>query len=125
MCVYFIQCGDGGPIKIGIAEDAEHRMAALQTGCPYKLRLLDTYRPYYGFDARLFEAQLHALFAPHRMDGEWFHPVDEIADFIDNVWRLNNAIVQFNLLDVPVDKDAIAAVRKTVVAAMEAHAALQ
>lgn len=123
-CIYFIQCGDDGPIKIGIAEDVEHRMMALQTGCPYELHLLETYCPYEGFDARLFEAQLHALFAQHRIVGEWFRPVDEIMDFIDNVCRLNDALVQLNLLDVPVSEDAIAPVRKVVIAAVEAHAAL-
>ena len=38
--IYFISAGDGGPIKIGLTNDVEQRLASLQTGCPYKMVLL-------------------------------------------------------------------------------------
>jgi len=38
--VYFVQAGEGGPIKIGVTRDIGGRLRTLQTGNPYRLRLL-------------------------------------------------------------------------------------
>ena len=75
--VYFIQQGDGGPIKVGVACDPTRRLAELQTGCPDKLRLLAT-RPG-GIQE---EHRLHAQFAQSRIRGEWFRPSVELIALI-------------------------------------------
>lgn len=75
--VYFIQSGDGGPIKIGWSEEPEKRIASLQTAHPEKLRLLAVTPG----DAST-EAGLHAEFSAARKTGEWFEPVPELLAHI-------------------------------------------
>lgn len=75
--VYFIQAGDGGPIKIGVTNDAAKRLRGLQTGCPVPVRLLAT-QP--GDVQR--EAELHSVFDAHRQHGEWFFPASELLDYV-------------------------------------------
>jgi hypothetical protein len=38
--IYFIQCGDDGPIKVGFALDAEKRLGQLQVGNHHDLRIV-------------------------------------------------------------------------------------
>jgi hypothetical protein len=76
--VYFIQAVQGGPIKIGVAEDVDARLSALQTGSPLPLRVL-AILPSSG---RYGEAQLHQRFAATRLHGEWFEATPELLAFI-------------------------------------------
>jgi hypothetical protein len=79
--VYFIQAGEDGPIKIGTTTGwAETRMAAMQTGCPQKLRFL-CYVPG-GPDV---EARLHGRFSSYRLQGEWFDPSESLVDYINSI----------------------------------------
>lgn len=75
--VYFIQCGDGGPVKIGKANDVEKRLTLLQIGSPYSLTLLGIMA-----GGRVDESELHRRFASSRMRGEWFAPTEELRAFI-------------------------------------------
>lgn len=76
--IYFIQCGEGGPIKIGTTDCAPHaRMSHFQLGCPYELRLLGAVEgdgPY--------ESALHELHLADHIRGEWFHPSDALMKTI-------------------------------------------
>lgn len=74
--VYFVQVGDTGPVKIGVTGDVARRMAELQTGCAWQLRLLAV-----APAAPHTEAEMHAKFAPARFRGEWFVPAPEIVRF--------------------------------------------
>jgi hypothetical protein len=65
--VYFVQCGDGGPVKIGVTRDLDKRLGGLQTSHHERLRLLHV-EP----GGRLEERQFHARFADLRTRGEWF-----------------------------------------------------
>ena len=57
--VYFVQCGDGGPIKLGhTRHDINKRLAALQTANPF---LLTARRTIPG--SRRLESMLHKHFA--------------------------------------------------------------
>ncbi len=67
--LYFIQAGESGPIKIGLAGDPQHRLRGLQTAHYESLRLLAE-RP----GGPELEADLHARFAAGRLSGEWFRP---------------------------------------------------
>ncbi len=71
--VYFLQALDGGPIKIGVSNNPEGRLASLQTGSPVKLRILGTAA---GDQRR--EARLHRKLAAHRLHGEWFADAPEV-----------------------------------------------
>ena len=75
--IYFIQCGENGPIKIGQSDDPEGRMAQLQIGCPYELKLLWAYT-----GNRFSECGIHLAFIHENIRGEWFHPSRCLIDFI-------------------------------------------
>lgn len=65
--VYVIKCCDF--YKIGIARDVPGRVAQLQIGNPFKLKLLMSWR---SPNAELTEETLHELFDAKRERGEWF-----------------------------------------------------
>lgn len=73
--VYFIQAGDDGPIKIGVAHDPEWRLQDLQIGSHQKLRLIGTVEG----DKQL-ERAFHERLAHLRIRGEWFKPTSEIRE---------------------------------------------
>ena len=74
-CVYFIQEGDDGPIKIGVSTigSVHGRLRSVQRGNPRVLRLRRVVRGGYGL-----EGTLHKRYAEHRMVGEWFEPHEEV-----------------------------------------------
>lgn len=78
--VYFIECGEGGPIKIGIAQSVYSRMAALQSANPHPLECLVAVE---RIEARFLEEALHERFAEHHIRGEWFRPAPELVALID------------------------------------------
>lgn len=80
--IYFVQAGEGGPIKIGITEEdcVDRRLTQLQGANPVQLRLLAT-----QFGGILNEKQLHARFAAHRIHGEWFEPTPELLALIEGI----------------------------------------
>lgn len=71
--IYFIEAGDGGPIKIGRAVDPESRLRQLQTGTPERLRLLAVVA-----GSRDLESDIHRRLAAHRRSGEWFEPAPDV-----------------------------------------------
>lgn len=75
MSVYFIQAEDGGPIKIGYSDDPAKRLIELQTShhSPLVIRSTISGPP-------SLERKLHTRFRAHRLSGEWFSPVAEIAE---------------------------------------------
>lgn len=74
--IYFIQAGEAGAIKIGLAADPSGRLMQLQTSSASPLRMLRT------FDGgRELEAALHRRFARLRLHGEWFKPDEELLRF--------------------------------------------
>ncbi len=81
--VYFIQAGDGGPVKIGIAVDPARRCKDMQTGHYAKLAVVGTCP---GGLAQ--EQAYHRQFAEHRLHGEWFSPA---PDILAEIARLTGA----------------------------------
>ena len=65
--VYFIQDSGCGYVKIGWATDPWERLADLQCGTPYELRII---RMVEG--GQKAEQWFHRRFAKHRIRGEWF-----------------------------------------------------
>lgn len=76
--VYFI--GGEGRVKIGFANNVAKRLSALQTSCPFELRLLASFQ---GKMKR--EREFHERFAALRMSGEWFRLEGEIKDFLESL----------------------------------------
>jgi hypothetical protein len=71
---YFIQMGDGGPIKIGVSADPQRRMKDLSVASPHELRLLATMPGNH-------ERALHERLATSRRPAggsEWFDPTAEV-----------------------------------------------
>jgi predicted GIY-YIG superfamily endonuclease len=56
--------------KIGISGDVEKRLQALQTGNPYKLKIIAAYKSYR--EVRALERESHIHFKKVRLEGEWF-----------------------------------------------------
>jgi hypothetical protein len=68
--VYFMAIGDPyiTHVKVGFTRKNPYsRMRDLQTGCPFKIRMLG-----FVFGNLEFEAELHDVFREERAEGEWF-----------------------------------------------------
>jgi DNA-binding protein Fis len=77
--IYFIQSGNGGSIKIGYSNnDIEGRISALQTGTPYKLKLIGVMR-----GELEDEKTIHSIFSEIHIAGEWYLPDDTLLKFIE------------------------------------------
>lgn len=70
---YFIQSGKKGAIKIGVSGDLKQRMAEMQTGNPYQLRLVFAVKCASRKIAEQMEGDLHYYFVSQRVRGEWFN----------------------------------------------------
>lgn len=74
--VYFIRGGEF--VKIGIAQDAEERLNAIQTTSPFPLSLLG------WVPGRLAdEARIHEELSDYRAHGEWFRATPEVLETIE------------------------------------------
>jgi hypothetical protein len=67
MAIYFIQAGEGGPIKIGFSVDPVARLSKVQSDNAAPCRLLGVMP---GDEPE--EGALHSKLAKHRIRGEWF-----------------------------------------------------
>jgi hypothetical protein len=76
--IYFIQAGDGGPIKIGYVTHVD-QIKTWQEGSPVPLKILTTFEG--GLEV---EAYLHSKFSRLKQHGKWFKVSQEILDFIKN-----------------------------------------
>mgnify|MGYP003402269466 CR=1 FL=1 len=65
--IYFIVTEDYQYMKIGFSKDPARRLRGLQTGCPYRLRILFTIP-----GSKELEAHLHTVYHNYRINGEWF-----------------------------------------------------
>lgn len=77
--VYFIGW-EGGPVKIGLADNTQGRLRTLQVGCPYELRVLAA-----AAGGLKREKAYHAQFAARRLRGEWFERCPEIEAEIERL----------------------------------------
>lgn len=66
--IYFIECE--GYVKIGLtANHVTERVAQMQTGCPFELKLL---KVIVSRNMRRDEGVIHEMFGQYRHRGEWF-----------------------------------------------------
>lgn len=79
-CVYFIQEGISGPIKIGFTVASLYsRLDQLQKESPAILTIRGVI---HDQDPHALEGALHLMFAEYRLHGEWFLPSAAIKSFI-------------------------------------------
>ncbi len=76
--LYIIQPIYGGPVKIGRSHEPESRIAQLQPGNPYPLRLIRVYRGRGGS-----ETAIHASIKEMNYQGEWFH--EDAVEIVDEM----------------------------------------
>lgn len=69
MPIYFVQAGEGGPVKIGFARDIKLRMNKMRSDNHEPLHLVASF---VGEVAD--ERALHEMFAAHHKQREWFYP---------------------------------------------------
>lgn len=79
---------ESGPVKIGISNSVMKRIASLQTGCPFKLRLLAAFSARNREHARDHEARFIRRHDHFRLEGEWFscdsdYAIDQIATALE------------------------------------------
>lgn len=65
------------PVKIGFTQGKEpdSRISSLQIGCPYKLKVLDSFKGRYSD-----ERAAHEALSDHRLSGEWFEDCENVRD---------------------------------------------
>jgi hypothetical protein len=79
--LYFIQKGDDGPIKIGVAASVRSRVKNLQVGNSEPLKLLLSVDQTEDINERA----LHRKFRHLRLEGEWFRPGTDLIELIRSV----------------------------------------
>ncbi len=68
--VYVVKCGDKPYYKIGVTQSSvASRVATLQTGCPFKLHLVEAFWSYNAID---LETTIQEAFKANRVQGEWY-----------------------------------------------------
>lgn len=85
--VYIVRCGETNLYKIGRTNNAEMRIASLQTCCPYELKMI---RLYEVDDMGKCENDLHKRYEAYHERGEWFrletNQINEIDQYIKEKW---------------------------------------
>lgn len=77
-CVYFIQAGYTGPVKIGWSNNLRARFSDLQVGHYEKLYLVAVIENVSPLDERNLQSQLHGA----HCRGEWFWPTRDVRQLI-------------------------------------------
>lgn len=72
--VYFLQQGEGGPVKVGVTDNVVRRVKELEAQRGARLTLLATMP-----GTRDLEQAIHRALAAHRIEGEWFRPVADVV----------------------------------------------
>lgn len=81
--VYFIGNIEYKIVKIGFSSNPQNRLKSLQTGCPYKLKILKKIEG----NSHL-EKDYHKIFKDFNMEGEWFELRGELLDFVNKTQNI-------------------------------------
>jgi hypothetical protein len=87
-----MQCNEY--VKFGISKNPEYRIKELQTGNPYKIKLLLKleYDDYYGI-----ENNIHRYFDKKREIGEWFLIDKDIKDFVKYLKNIEYELLKMEI----------------------------
>lgn len=78
--IYLMACEEMGVCKIGFSKDPERRLAEVQTGCPYNVRLASVRE---GCSA--LEREIHNRLQFYRTVGEWFRLEDGVIQAFQSI----------------------------------------
>lgn len=78
MHVYVIS-GGRRHVKIGHTKNVKSRLAGLQTGCPFTLRVVQSWQ---SAHAKEIERLAHRVLAKYRWAGEWFDVPRQVAALV-------------------------------------------
>jgi hypothetical protein len=101
--VYLLFCELSNMLKIGVSDNVENRIKAIQACCPTKLLLIGLIPDDAGF---ILEQKLHARLANYREHGEWFRVADDVEVLI-NIVRSENYTKLYEFLDFEVFNPSI------------------
>lgn len=87
MFIYFIQSVNGGPIKIGKADNPQVRLKMLQSANPETLDIIGLAQ-----GGVVQERMLHKHFDNARIQGEWFNPSLELLAFVSKLPNLKESL---------------------------------
>lgn len=81
-------------VKIGLANDVEHRLAQICTATPFSADAAHTFRFASRTLAQRVERETHAILAKRRLNGEWFRvtPAEAVRAVEQAVRRLDCTI---------------------------------
>ena len=68
-----------GPVKVGISQNPEKRLGAIQSGCPFRVKVLHKSPARDLRHAYSHEQIFHEIYAPKRLVGEWFNLDADLA----------------------------------------------
>lgn len=106
--VYFIQEGDDGPIKIGIAFDPFQRLGNMQVGNSRPLKLLHCLS-----DHGATEGRIQGIFEDSHLRGEWYNPTDDLLTFIADIkTKTDGRVRQYISRAIKMRQDELAKRRK-------------
>ncbi len=80
--VYFVRAKLSGYIKIGFTRVPNKRIGTIMTDCPEPVELIGKIA-----GSLADERALHARFADHRLNGEWFRPAPELIEYVEALFR--------------------------------------
>lgn len=72
----YVIAGGRRHVKIGHSVDVKKRLKALQTGCPFTLRIASQWAT---VRAKEIERKAHSILAKYRWAGEWFDVPTQVA----------------------------------------------
>jgi hypothetical protein len=84
--LYIIQCEGTDCYKIGIAKNVTSRLKEMQTGCPYRLILINKW---YVDRMLLREQVLHRHLSTQKTRGEWFILTPDIIENIEEIMEFH------------------------------------
>lgn len=68
-----------GPVKVGISTNPQSRLNGIQTGCPFRIKILHLEPMHDRAHAIWHEENFHAVYSQDRLIGEWFNIDAELA----------------------------------------------
>lgn len=78
--LYYIQAGDDGPVKVGLAVNPYDRLSTLQQGNAVTLTLRSV-----EWTCKHAEKFLHEIYAPAHIRGEWFEPAPLVKSVMEQI----------------------------------------
>lgn len=81
--IYFMQCGEKGPIKIGLTFNVQRRLTQAQTFNYQPVTLLGSIP-----GSQVLETALLRRFSEHKLRGEWFKFNDELYNFAKGIFNV-------------------------------------